>query len=359
MRIDTIRDNQNPPEHSRPLMRVISNMQVRPTKPMVRQFQWSTMMRKQISIIYSMAIISLIALAGIAAAEDNQTGQADVIPAYTGSIGPGTSLYGLKLAFENLDESFTFNQSERLHKQIYHADLRLAEIQRELIENRTDLVDVALEQYRMKINQTDAVLEPLPSNATGNVTGMDEAGLVHAREMIMKHQEILGNLLQSHPNNTGLERAYQNSIALEQKFERNMENARMIRQQTNPDRSYALPDNQTAPADWAQLQDKNKFSGNMTNNRDQNRQGTNLSLQDTHAQQNNTTGNDNQVNQNGQGNKGGFTSSPSVDNTPYQNTKNNGSDLTPTGVKNGRNSGTNENSGASDTGDKKTSGRDR
>lgn len=314
-------------------------------------------MKIRTSIVCSMVIFALIALAGIASAEDNQTRQADSLPAYSGTIGPGTPLYGLKLAFENLDESFTFNQSERLHKQINHADLRLAEMQQVLLENQTDLAEAALEQYWMKINQTVVVLDTLPFNATDNTLGIDKTDLMHAQEMITKHQEVIGSLLLTHPNNTGLERAYQNSVALEQKFEKNMENARMMRQQAQPARSSVFPDNQSAPADLEQLQDKNKFSGNSTNNRDQNRQGANLSLQDTSAQQNTTSGKDQLTGQKGQVNKGDSSTGPAVDTTQIQNTRNNGNDQNPAEGKNGRDSGTNGNSGTADTGNKRASGR--
>ena len=70
-----------------------------------------------------------------------------IIQAYNGSIGADSSLYGLKIAFENLDDSFTFNQSERLVKEAGHADLRLAELKGALAANRTDAADRALDQY--------------------------------------------------------------------------------------------------------------------------------------------------------------------------------------------------------------------
>ena len=71
----------------------------------------------------------------------------DGIQPYNGSIGADNSLYGLKIAFENLDDSFTFNQSERLEKEINQTDLRLAELEGALAANRTDAADRALDQY--------------------------------------------------------------------------------------------------------------------------------------------------------------------------------------------------------------------
>ena len=71
----------------------------------------------------------------------------DTIQPYNGPVGADTSIYGLKIAFENLDETFTFNQSERLEKEIDHSDLRLAELEGALAANRTDAAEQALDQY--------------------------------------------------------------------------------------------------------------------------------------------------------------------------------------------------------------------
>lgn len=229
--------------------------------------------------IVFLTLLALMGCAGVAAAAPAGTAQADTIQPYNGAIGPGNSLYGLKLAFEDLDESFTFNQSERLKKQIGHADLRLAELKRELSENKTDTAEIALEHYRLKINQTNDILEPVPVNGTGRLPEIDETGLLHAREMITKHQQVLGDLLQTHPNNSGLERAYNNSIRLEQKFETKIQNARTIQQQGKPNRSSSpdLQENQTlqtpGPVNENALKDRNTFTGNTTQNKDRNEQG--------------------------------------------------------------------------------------
>jgi hypothetical protein len=230
-----------------------------------------------------LTLLALMGCAGVAAAAPAGTAQADTIQPYIGAIGPGNSLYGLKLAFEDLDESFTFNQSEKLQKQLRHADIRLAELKRELSENKTDTADIALEHYRLKINQTNDILEPMPVNGTGRAPEVDETGLLHAREMIAKHQRVLGDLLQTHPNNYGLLRAYNNSINLEQKFETKIQNARTIQQQGKLNRSSSpdLLENQTPrtpePAGENALKDRNTVTGNTTQNKDRNEQGMNPS----------------------------------------------------------------------------------
>ncbi len=184
-------------------------------------------------VLLGLVVIGLICAIGTAAADNNTTSSqgmqfVDDIPPYNGSIGADSSLYGLKIAFENLDESFTFNQSERLAKEIDHADLRLAELKGALAANRTGAVDQALDQYWQKLNQTERTLDrfngtrPITMpvvNGTGSMLAPVDTGLVHAQEMVLRHQVVLENLLSSHSGNPGLSRAYDNSRNLEQKFE--------------------------------------------------------------------------------------------------------------------------------------------
>lgn len=308
-------------------------------------------MKTRVGLLFSLIVIALMGSAGIAAAAPagTQAGQADSIAPYNGAVGPGNSLYGLKLAFENLDESFTFNQSERLGKQISHADLRLAELKRELLENRTEAADIALEQYRLKINQTDDALDPVPVNSTGPSPAFDETGLLHAREMIAKHQQVLEDLLQSHPNNSGLEHAYENSRELGQKFERKIETARSNQQQTGQTRSSGptLLENETlagfgpgrqsgnlsGPIDESRLRDRNAFAGNSTRNKDRNEQGVNQSPQDPANQQGNNSRGNGQPGQNVQQANNGNNNTPSgqrINTDQTQNTRNNNDTPKPT-----------------------------
>jgi hypothetical protein len=173
--------------------------------------------------IHSIILAGIIALAllcipGTAAAEIAATGALDTpdaiefedLPPYDESIGADSPLYGLKLAWEDLDESFTANESERITKQMNHAQVRLSEAKRELAQNRTDTAEQALDLYWQKVNLTQTRLAYFGSNATG---------LLHAQEMHAKHRIVLENLMITHPGNPGLARAYNNSLGLEQKFE--------------------------------------------------------------------------------------------------------------------------------------------
>jgi len=172
-------------------------------------------MKKNIVWTIGIFVLGLLCMAcTVAAQEDNGTNGTvivDDIEPYDGPIGPDSPLYGLKIAFEDLDESFTTNETERFNKQMNTNRLRLSEVRRELQLNNTETANRALDLYWQKTNLTQLRLQ---TYAASNTTG-----LLHAQEMIAKHQLVLANLLDTHPNNTGLMRAYNNSLALEQKFE--------------------------------------------------------------------------------------------------------------------------------------------
>lgn len=168
-------------------------------------------------VLAGIVVIALLCSVGtVTALDDNSTGSqgsediSDTIGPYTGPIGADSPLYDLKIAMENLDETFTFNDSQRVEKQIVHGNIRIAEIQRELQLNRPEIAERALEEYKQKLNLSEGSLVPFSTNTTG---------LLHAQEMITRHQEVLANLIHKFPNNTGLIQAYDNSRSLEMKFE--------------------------------------------------------------------------------------------------------------------------------------------
>lgn len=167
-------------------------------------------------ICTGLLVLGLLCLSGMAAAQQDTPGTdtsgtvlTDDIAPYDGPIGADSPLYGLKLALEDMDESFTVSETERVDKQMTHARLRLSEVRRSLELNQSDSAEQALNNYWIKMNLTNATITQWNSNATG---------LLHAQEQIVKHQFVLEHLLETHPNNTGLQRAYNNSLRLEEKF---------------------------------------------------------------------------------------------------------------------------------------------
>jgi hypothetical protein len=133
----------------------------------------------------------------------------DDVEAYFGPLGPDSPLYGLKLALENLDEAFTFNQSEKVMKQMDHAELRIAEIKGLLLMNRSVEAERALDAYFEKTNLTSLDLSRIPVRTTG---------IAVAYQSHVRHQLALYDLLEANPNSTKLLRAYNHSLALEEKF---------------------------------------------------------------------------------------------------------------------------------------------
>jgi hypothetical protein len=167
-------------------------------------------------ILVGIVIIALLSVTGTVVAQENSPATAVGPGGDSGTsgpdnslIGPGSPLFGLKVAMENLDETFTFNDTRRVEKQIDHAEERINEAQQELDRNQSGYAEQALELYREKLNQTEMSLPRFSSNATG---------LVHAQEIIARHETLLADLLSRYPGSTGLARAYANSQELGQKF---------------------------------------------------------------------------------------------------------------------------------------------
>jgi hypothetical protein len=171
-------------------------------------------MKLKSGIFTGLVVLGLLCISGIATAQDTAldtsgTVLTDDIQPYNGPIGADSPLYGLKIALEDMDESFTANETERVDKEMDHARLRLSEVRRSLELNQSESTRQALNNYWLKMNLTNSTISQWRSNATG---------LLHAQEMIVKHQFVLEHLLESHPNNTGLQRAYNNSLDLEERF---------------------------------------------------------------------------------------------------------------------------------------------
>jgi hypothetical protein len=168
-------------------------------------------MKNNTIICTGLLMLGLLCIIGIAAAQQDTNGTVltDDIQPYNGPIGADSPLYGLKIALEDMDESFTANETERVEKQMTHARFRLSEVRRSLQLNESDSTQEAINNYLTKMNRTNVTISRWSSSTTG---------LLHAQEMNIKHQFVLENLLASHPGNKGLQRAYSNSLALEDKF---------------------------------------------------------------------------------------------------------------------------------------------
>jgi hypothetical protein len=171
-------------------------------------------MNARLIILAGIIIIALVSCTGTVFALEDSSVSADDPGSSTGNgdrntIGAGNPLFGLKVAMENLDETFTFNDTQRVEKQVDHAQTRIEEAQRELDLNQTRYADRALELYWQKLNQTETALPKISSTSIA---------LLHAQEMIARHETVLADLNARYPGNTGVARAFSNSQELEQKF---------------------------------------------------------------------------------------------------------------------------------------------
>ncbi len=144
----------------------------------------------------------------VSAAGDEENLVDDIQPD-EGIIGPDNVLYKLKIAFEDLDVAFTFNESEKVGKQVSQARHRLAEIKSALKKNNIQAAETAIDQYDEETENAEESISRFARNDTG---------LIRAQAMIAKHGYVLEGLIESHPNNTGLLRAYNNSERLLSKF---------------------------------------------------------------------------------------------------------------------------------------------
>ena len=126
-----------------------------------------------------------------------------------GMINPGSVFYGFKIALDDMDVTFTFNETDRIEKQISKAQKRLAEIKAALKNNNIIAADIAIEQYQIDNEKADESISKLKTK---------DGRLLRAQTMIAKHEYVLEGLIESHPNNTGLIRAHNNSERLISKF---------------------------------------------------------------------------------------------------------------------------------------------
>jgi Domain of unknown function (DUF5667) len=165
-------------------------------------------------------IILMAVLSGVAAVRAEDTTSVptvtpseivitDDVQPYTGPLGPDSPLYGLKLALENLDEAFTFNTSEKVVKEMQHAELRIAEIKGLLLMNKSVVAERALDGYFEKMNLTSLDLSSIPARTTG---------IANAYQQHVKHELVLYDLLQANPNSTELRQAYNRTLDLEGQF---------------------------------------------------------------------------------------------------------------------------------------------
>ena len=167
-----------------------------------------------IMVVLGFLCISVAPVAADTSASTNTVPAADTVHSYTEAIGPDNPLYGLKIALENFDESFSVNQNDRLEKEINHTDLRLSELEGALADNNTEAINRTMDLYWEKFNQTEDTLGQMGFNNTRNISepwnmsAPHNAPLINIQNMLTRHQEVMQNLMQRYPDRGNLRDAY-------------------------------------------------------------------------------------------------------------------------------------------------------
>ena len=149
---------------------------------------------------------------------DEVDDETDDIPPFEGAVGPEHALYGLKIAFGNINETFTYDSSERLGLQVSRARHRIAEARAEIRNGNDKAAGVALGHYKKMMD-----------NIGDNVNGSDinSTDLVKANEKMSKHQNTLQYMvLQKKAQGKDVEvlaDALNNSLMLQDKFTNKLE----------------------------------------------------------------------------------------------------------------------------------------
>lgn len=140
--------------------------------------------------------------------EADEQDEDDALESLTSPAGP---LYDLKIVFEDLDEAFTANATDRLNKKLAHADERLNEANRMAKQGKASAVRRVLSHYENEIGDIEGT----------DSTTITEKGLENAYIRIQKHQFVLRGVLANITSQeavAGLQNALSNSERLEKKF---------------------------------------------------------------------------------------------------------------------------------------------
>ena len=159
-------------------------------------------MREKAIAIGVMVMLVMTFTPGSVAQED--------VPPYQGWFGPDSPLYGLRIAFENIDEAVSRSADAKLDKQVAHAEERIAEAKAMIEKGKPEAAEKAMGGYTAK---AAAIGE------TATKPDVTEEGLQHAQLMLSKHKTVLQGLIDDpdmpEQAKLALERALNNSKAVD------------------------------------------------------------------------------------------------------------------------------------------------
>ena len=173
------------------------------------------------AIIFALSMLPFVDMAFAQETEVTELIYEDIQP-YTGSFGPDTNLYGVKLMLERIDEALTFDPAKKVEKKLNNARTRLAEAKGELLQNRVANAEKVMNKYMTKMNEAETELYKAGMNADAALKARLEKVQIKAEQ----HKLVLQGLISQIPETreadglyNALDNAIQNAERLETRFE--------------------------------------------------------------------------------------------------------------------------------------------
>jgi hypothetical protein len=139
------------------------------------------MLKKIITAFLALAVLAALMPASLADSGD--------VKPYQGWIGADSPLYKVKVGWQKLDVALTFDNTEKMKKQMSYAEERLSEAQAMAIENNTEALETALDEY---VNELDEL------NETTQAPDINETEYANLSPLLYHHQQCFYGLM----NNT-------------------------------------------------------------------------------------------------------------------------------------------------------------
>jgi hypothetical protein len=143
------------------------------------------MMKKLIAASIALAIMAAIVPAALA--------EGATVQPYNGPIGADSPLYSLKIFAQKMDVFLTFNDNDKMKKQMSYADERLSEAEAAFQNNDSGALETALGEY-------DSALDDL--NNTTQAPGINDSDYAYLAPMLYHHQMCFYGMMNNSSNST-------------------------------------------------------------------------------------------------------------------------------------------------------------
>jgi hypothetical protein len=130
-------------------------------------------------------IAAFIALAMLAALVPVTQADSGGIKPYKGLIGADSPLYPVKIFVQNMDVTLTFNNTDKMNKQVNYANERVSEMLAGEEENNSEAIEAAANEY---VNVMDGLEE------TTQAEDIDQAAYADLQPIFVHHMDCIGNI---------------------------------------------------------------------------------------------------------------------------------------------------------------------